>query len=284
MLGTWWTRKCFHSRSHHFLTGMITHCKDLVPWHPKPTEYILKVNEIHQIHWNITHASMLMKKLQCIYPGKLTWFIWKSPVSKGKSSSKASTFLVFRIFINFPGVCHNLFEKPTQKWKIHDLSVVPWLKRSLCSTPFIYSFPGPGRWDWHAEKTANLLNYVFRCIDKSVVYTQGHESICVEKISYIHIHVYITHSSAYHKKIGLQSFTGPTGHAIRAKPARLCVCLNILILKPPLELPEMSHASFCFFNTLILENLQLSYEKSPGWLGYIRDYTTQLYRDYKKPL
>ena len=123
---------------------------------------------------------------------------------------------MFKIFINFPGVYHNLFEKPTQKWKIHDLSVVPWLKSALCSTPFIYSFPGPGRCDWHAEKTANLLNYVFRCIDKSVVHTQGHESICVEKISYIHIHVYITHSSAYHKKIGLQSFTGPTGHAIRA--------------------------------------------------------------------
>ena len=26
----------------------------------------------------------------------------------------------------------------------------------------------------------------------------------------------------------------------------------------------------------------LSHEKSPGWLGYIGDYTTQLYRDYGK--
>ena len=25
-------------------------------------------------------------------------------------------------------------------------------------------------------------------------------------------------------------------------------------------------------------------EKIPGWLGYIGDYTTQLYRDYNKPL
>ena len=24
--------------------------------------------------------------------------------------------------------------------------------------------------------------------------------------------------------------------------------------------------------------------KNPGWLGYIGDYTTQLYRDYNKPL
>ena len=24
-------------------------------------------------------------------------------------------------------------------------------------------------------------------------------------------------------------------------------------------------------------------EKNPGWLGYIGDYTTQLYRDYNKP-
>ncbi len=28
----------------------------------------------------------------------------------------------------------------------------------------------------------------------------------------------------------------------------------------------------------------LSNEKKPGWLGYIGDYTTQLYRDYNKPL
>ena len=26
----------------------------------------------------------------------------------------------------------------------------------------------------------------------------------------------------------------------------------------------------------------LSHEKNPGWLGYIGDYTTQLYRDYNK--
>ena len=25
-------------------------------------------------------------------------------------------------------------------------------------------------------------------------------------------------------------------------------------------------------------------EKNPGWLGYLGDYTTQLYRDYNKPL
>ena len=30
--------------------------------------------------------------------------------------------------------------------------------------------------------------------------------------------------------------------------------------------------------------LQLSHEKNPGWLGYIGDYTTQLYGDYSKPL
>ena len=38
-----------------------------------------------------------------------------------------------------------------------------------------------------------------------------------------------------------------------------------------------------------LEVSQLSNEKNPGWLGYIdidlyRDCTTQLYRDYNKPL
>ena len=29
---------------------------------------------------------------------------------------------------------------------------------------------------------------------------------------------------------------------------------------------------------------QVSNEKKTGWLGYIGDYTTQLYRDYNKPL
>ena len=29
--------------------------------------------------------------------------------------------------------------------------------------------------------------------------------------------------------------------------------------------------------------VQVSNEKNPGWLGYIGDYTTQLYRDYDKP-
>ncbi len=29
---------------------------------------------------------------------------------------------------------------------------------------------------------------------------------------------------------------------------------------------------------------QLSHEKNPGWLGYLGDYTTQLYRHYNKPL
>ena len=38
-----------------------------------------------------------------------------------------------------------------------------------------------------------------------------------------------------------------------------------------------------------LYHLQMSNEKNPGWLGYIGDYTTQLYRDcniinhYKDP-
>ncbi len=28
----------------------------------------------------------------------------------------------------------------------------------------------------------------------------------------------------------------------------------------------------------------MSNEKNPGWLGYMGDYTTQLYKDYNKPL
>ena len=35
---------------------------------------------------------------------------------------------------------------------------------------------------------------------------------------------------------------------------------------------------------LALKYQQMSNEKKPGCLGYIGDYTTQLYRDYDKPL
>ena len=31
-------------------------------------------------------------------------------------------------------------------------------------------------------------------------------------------------------------------------------------------------------------HIEVCHEKNPGWLGYIADYTTQLYRDYNKPL
>ncbi len=41
----------------------------------------------------------------------------------------------------------------------------------------------------------------------------------------------------------------------------------------------------CDQRTLNLkEETYLSNEKNPGWLGYIGDDTTQLYRDYNKPL
>ena len=36
------------------------------------------------------------------------------------------------------------------------------------------------------------------------------------------------------------------------------------------------------WNDLVAKHL--SNEKSSGWLGYIGDYTTQLYGDYNKPL
>ena len=32
--------------------------------------------------------------------------------------------------------------------------------------------------------------------------------------------------------------------------------------------------------TSVINIPQVSNEKNPGWLGYIGDYTTQLYRDY----
>ena len=35
---------------------------------------------------------------------------------------------------------------------------------------------------------------------------------------------------------------------------------------------------------LVDANVDMSNETKPGWLGYIRDYTTQLYGDYNKPI
>ena len=32
------------------------------------------------------------------------------------------------------------------------------------------------------------------------------------------------------------------------------------------------------------KQIQVNLEKNTGWLGYIGDYTTQLYRDYNEPL
>ena len=37
-------------------------------------------------------------------------------------------------------------------------------------------------------------------------------------------------------------------------------------------------------STVVHMFVYLSHEKNRGWLGYIGDYTTQLYRDYDKPL
>ena len=47
------------------------------------------------------------------------------------------------------------------------------------------------------------------------------------------------------------------------------------------NLVEISRSSW---NWLALsDQSDVSHEKNPGWLGYIGDYTTQLYRDYNKP-
>jgi len=37
-------------------------------------------------------------------------------------------------------------------------------------------------------------------------------------------------------------------------------------------------------NSLKPPKNHLSHEKNPGWLDNVRDYTTQLYRDYNNPL
>ena len=58
------------------------------------------------------------------------------------------------------------------------------------------------------------------------------------------------------------------------------------------ELPyvadEFIHIHSCSFPIRAKSNpafvWHLNNEKNPGWLGYIEDYTTQVYRDYNKPL
>ena len=46
------------------------------------------------------------------------------------------------------------------------------------------------------------------------------------------------------------------------------------------ELPS----AFLLIVTKAKLEIYLSNEKNLGWLGYVGDYTTQLYRDYNKPL
>ena len=50
---------------------------------------------------------------------------------------------------------------------------------------------------------------------------------------------------------------------------------------PAASLPRRDSEGSCYCCSL---QLQLSNEKNLGWLGYIGDYTPQLYRDYNKPL
>ena len=53
---------------------------------------------------------------------------------------------------------------------------------------------------------------------------------------------------------------------------------------------QLSRAHFLFVLGLShkeaapLDSRVRSNEKNPGWLGYIGGYTTQLYRDYNRPL
>ena len=51
------------------------------------------------------------------------------------------------------------------------------------------------------------------------------------------------------------------------------------------ELSNIFHFHLYLGKIPMLTNIfQTSHEKNPGWLGYIGDYTTQLLRDYNKPL
>ncbi len=53
------------------------------------------------------------------------------------------------------------------------------------------------------------------------------------------------------------------------------------------EYSQFPEESLCFraYAPLVTDGeFQLSHEENPGWLGYIGDYTTQLYGDYNKPL
>ena len=63
---------------------------------------------------------------------------------------------------------------------------------------------------------------------------------------------------------------------------------NILPPKPTqhrLFAPENPPNSHPFSGASLALKLQVEpRKKKPGWLGYIGDFTTQLYRDYNKPL
>ena len=60
---------------------------------------------------------------------------------------------------------------------------------------------------------------------------------------------------------------------------------SIIIMCSYIAFPETRiHVWPCVANILFHSCMQLSHEKNPGRLGYIEDYTTQLYRDYSKPV
>ena len=52
---------------------------------------------------------------------------------------------------------------------------------------------------------------------------------------------------------------------------------SLVLLKPSLQY-------IWAVRKVVDKGIHLSNEKNPGCLGYIRDYTTQVYRDYDKPL
>ena len=71
---------------------------------------------------------------------------------------------------------------------------------------------------------------------------------------------------------------------IRRNTARCCFTGFGLISTDPTEEKTEDFGLNMMGYLVGIENMYVSNEKKPGWLGFIGDFTTQLYKDYNNPL
>ncbi len=82
------------------------------------------------------------------------------------------------------------------------------------------------------------------------------------------------------------NFRGVPGSTDESLGSRLCLVINFRVARTKETVDLQQHLGECDRRCFGGRSMyiQMSSEKKTGYLLYIRDYTTQLYRDYNKPL